>query len=1033
MADKRTDVFCMAVFVVSFLCYFAVFNPQMLQPDGLSITIYKAKCQQGIKEMITCSSLLISRCQRSQVSARRKSLFIILLLVCGDIESCPGPQNISDFCAQKGLKFVHQNIRGLLNNFSLLETFVNTANSKIDILSLSETHITNSDFMDNESLYSLPGYTFINRNRKSGKGGGVAIYVKNGIKFKRREDMENSTLECIWLEIFVKKSKSLLIGCFYRPPEGSKYLPRNFNDIFNDHLSNVIESNKETIIMGDFNVNYNDKKSNNEFKSIVNTYGLKQIVLQATRTSNLSSTLIDLIMSNCPENISTVKVFALSLSDHDMVGCTRKINNIKYPMRTVKCRNYADYQPEKMCDDINDTDWQTVYQATNVNSALSIFNSLLRKVFDKHAPFIEKRVQGRSCKWLNADVKREMNNRDKQLRKARKSKNESDWANYKRSRNKCNKVIKRAKSNHHQKILNENVSNPSKFWKAISSVFPNKTRKVVTTTYDKEERISVVNNFSRYFSTAVHILKSISIPLTNFTWRFTKLIPSRTNKTFVLGYVSKVFIEKELRLLKRQKATGIDDLPPGLLKDCAKVISGPLSHIINLSIKTCTVPFIWKIAKILPAFKSGNSSLPENYRPISILPVLSKILEKAVHAQLTEFLEIENLLNDCQYGFRSKRSTKLASTLLCDKIRKEIDGGNMVGAIYIDLTKAFDTIGHNVLLNKLPSYGIHGNDLSWFTDYLFNRSQVVEINNVRSKYEPIYSGVPQGSILGPLLFNILFNDFSDHVPKSSVIKYADDTVIYVGHSDAYIIERHLNTDMNSISQYFRENELIINLKKGKTEVMLFGSSKRLKQSGKSLEVVYQGTAINMVTEYKYLGTIVDNYLTLSSNFTRSYKYASNRMRLLQRIRPFLTLHAADKVYAMMIVPLITYSSILRQPFTETQCKKLASLENRAKRIIGGKQVTRIVNLVNREACLLVKKCILKKFHCEAFDEYFQIQQHSMGTRNNGHAIKLPRVKLEVARQSFYFAGGKLYNSLPIFIRQIDDILKFKTALKEFFN
>ena len=165
-----------------------------------------------------------------------------------------------------------------------------------------------------------------------------------------------------------------------------------------------------------------------------------------------------------------------------------------------------------------------------------------------------------------------------------------------------------------------------------------------------------------------------------------------------------MFIEKELRSLNRQKATGIDELPPGLLKDCAKGISKPICHIINLSIQTSTVPTIWKVAKISQVFKSGVNTLPENYHPISVLPFHSKLLEKAVHSKLMNYLEKGNMLSDSQYWFRNKRSAKMAVTLLCDNIRRKIDIGEMVGTIYIDLSISFDTIGHGILLQKLPAY-----------------------------------------------------------------------------------------------------------------------------------------------------------------------------------------------------------------------------------------------------------------------------------------------------------------------------------------
>ena len=163
-------------------------------------------------------------------------------------------------------------------------------------------------------------------------------------------------------------------------------------------------------------------------------------------------------------------------------------------------------------------------------------------------------------------------------------------------------------------------------------------------------------------------LKNVSLPLLNFTWRLSKTLVPRTNKTFEMAYVSVLFIEKELRSLQHRKATGIDELPSGLLKDCAKNISKPLCHIINLSISTSTVPNVWKIAIIIPAYKCGDKSKPENFRPISVLPILLKVLEKAIHNKLMDFLEKENILRDSQYGFRNKCSTKLASTLLCDKV-----------------------------------------------------------------------------------------------------------------------------------------------------------------------------------------------------------------------------------------------------------------------------------------------------------------------------------------------------------------------------
>ena len=507
-------------------------------------------------------------------------------------------------------------------------------------------------------------------------------------------------------------------------------------------------------------------------------------------------------------------------------------------------------------------------------------------------------------------------------------------------------------------------------------------------------------------------LKKIAFPLMNFVWRYPEKKALRTKSTFKFANVSTVFVENELRKLKRNKAAGSDYLPPNLLKDCASVIGPPITYIINLSLYKSTVPNLWKVAKLCPVFKAGNADLVENYRPISVLPVLSKIMERAVHQQLYRYLESNNLLNDCQFGYRKKRSTKLATTLFCDMIRKYVDQGYMVGGLFLDLSKAFDTIGHSVLLEKLMLYGICGPELSWFTDYLFNRSQHVELNNVISETRNITSGVPQGSILGPLLFITFFNDLKDNLNHCKIIQYADDTVIFFADKNAKIIEDTLNMELHQIGRYCEQNELLLNLKKGKTEVMLFGSSQRLSRHGKTLNIMHNNTRINFVTEYVYLGNLIDNHLTLSSNFDRAYKKACGRLRLLSTVRRNLTTDTAHLIYKTMILPILTYSSTIKTTFTVTQLLKFTSLEQRAEKIIG-KSTKSIQESTKIQICLLVKKCLKKEICHPIFDNYFKVLRHNNRTRNNQLSLVMPPIKLEFARPSFYYGGTKIFNSLTL--------------------
>ena len=375
-----------------------------------------------------------------------------------------------------------------------------------------------------------------------------------------------------------------------------------------------------------------------------------------------------------------------------------------------------------------------------------------------------KKVKGNICPWLTKDIKNKMNDRDKMLRKARKSMQEIDWSAYKLCRNRVQAQIKKCKNQYYKNLLKDSLNSPDKFWKAIKSVFPTKAMSPKTnpsfnvdgkTITDKNV---IANVFCRYFSTVANSLKRKSIYLREFVWKKPGHHKIKSIKSFKFSNISERDVFIKLRKLQRKKACGYDELPSGMLRDAASVILEPLAHIINMSLSSGIVPTKWKIAKVIPLYKSGPKSDIGNYRPISILPVLSKVLESLVHQKLISYLEENRLLYDHQFGFRSKRSTELAVTLLVDKIRKEADKGNITGAIYIDLSKAFDTMSHSSLLDKLPSYGIKDLELLWFTDYLFLRKQIVEYDGVYSNTESVTVGVPQGSILGPLVFLILFND-----------------------------------------------------------------------------------------------------------------------------------------------------------------------------------------------------------------------------------------------------------------------------------
>lgn len=939
--------------------------------------------------------------------------------------------DLEAFLRKKGISVLHQNVRGLLNNFTAIEELF-SSNKNIDVLTLSETHICNSE--DNDKLYKIPNYNFEKRHRKNGKGGGVALYVKDSINYIRRTDLESQELENIVIEIVLSTSKNIFITTLYKPPQSSKYLQNNFNELFNEFLMHLSDESKECILLGDLNCDFLKPADNKEMKLTLSEYGFTQIIKDATRVTKETKTLIDIIATNRPETIANSTVIQSSISDHDLIACMRKLNHKKFSPKTIKCRNYKSYNPQLMNLDFDCVSWIPVLTAPDVNTALNIFNFIVKDIFDKHAPMIEKRIKGRSCPWIDQDLKNIMNQRDKLYRKAKHSKSDADWNAYKTLRNKCVNMQRKAKGVYHKNKINENRLNPKKFWKTVKDIFPTKAGTYNSNTNTASDNRSLADRFRNYFSTAVGELKSKAFKIMNFVWKSPQKVTLRTTKNFRFQYVSKVSIMAFLKKLRRNKATGLDELPPGMLKDCREKIATPLHHIINMSLETATFPSAWKRAKLVPIFKSGDRKNPENYRPISVLPVLSKLLEKSVHSQLLHFLETNKLLNDSQFGYREKRSTQLATTLFVDDIREAAEKGKMVGAVFLDLSKAFDTISHDVILKKLRDYGVSTREMLWFTDYLFNRIQNVKIGSQSSSPFNVTSGVPQGSILGPLIFLIFFNDLQEQLLKAKCIQYADDTVVYVAHDNVDRIERILNEEFEMLHSYFRKNELVLNLKHGKTESILFGTANKLaKQQKDSITITMDGIPVHHVEFYTYLGSQLDSKLTLQNNFEKSYKKATGRLNLLEKLRCYLNTEAAYKIFEMVIVPIIMYSTMISLNLTNTQRNKLISLKSRAERIIGGGvKVKTFENRMKTKACIFVRQC-LDGDCCRNFENYFEINNHTKRTRNNGKLVKIPSVKLEFGKKAFKFQGAKIFNELPLSIRDITSVVEFQRKLSSHFD
>ncbi|XP_072014831.1 uncharacterized protein [Amphiura filiformis] len=592
------------------------------------------------------------------------------------------------------------------------------AKKPIDILCLSETRL--SVKIDCNEI-AINGYT-IYRNDRTRRGGGVAIYVSNDLQSVYKPDFESDSIESVWTEIQLPKTKSVIIGSVYRPPSSKV----GYMVSLKSHLSHVVDNsgNSDLVVTGDFNLDLLKPEKAKVANQLCQQFGWHNVINTPTRITEKSVSCLDLIMVSNQNKLFTFGNIATGLSDHNLVYMSYKACPIKSKPKIIKTRTYRKFDIDSFQQDLDKINWRNLYSSRDPEVAWSIFKDNFIQVADRHAPKVEIRIKGNLPPWFNKDILSLSNDRDFSKRIAQRSGKSSDWDVYRNKKNETNNVIKNAKKSVLQQIQLSRANMMTR----------ESVNEVVVNGKNINDPKTVANAFNVFFT---EIGNKLAQNFENGDGDDVCKSVDYSTVPFKFKEIDEDFILKQLSSLQSGKATGIDDISSRLLKAGANKISKPLAYILNLTILTTSIPKEWKKAIVSPIFKAGKKSDCSNYRPISVLPVISKILERAVHTQVYEYLQHNGLLTTPQSGFRPKHSTLTAITDVTDYIFNNMDKGEVTGAVFLDLKKAFNTVSHTVLLRKLSWYGIKDTELGWFSNYLKGREQTTLIDGMQSDPQPV--------------------------------------------------------------------------------------------------------------------------------------------------------------------------------------------------------------------------------------------------------------------------------------------------------
>ena len=950
-------------------------------------------------------------------------------------------ENAADILRNLKLKYrdniciANYNINSLRYKFDQLVPIIQ---GSVDVLIITETKL---DGTFPESQFTIEGYSPPYRLDRDVNGGGILVLVREDIPNRALKDhMIPGDIEVLPIEINLRKTKFLLLASYHPPAQSDEYFFDNMTKILDKY-----NSYEKVLLVGDFNAQENEPC----LRNFLCENNLKNIVKQPTCFKNVENpSTIDLFLTNFANSYFSTKTVATGLSDfHKMVFTILRNKFAKRKPKVIQYRCYRNMDRREFRNDLR----ISLSEANNIED----FHENYLRVLNIHAPLKKKTVRTNQAPYMTKTLRKAIMRRSALKNKYFKNKTLDSEMEYKKQKNFCSKLYKKERRKFYKKLNLNDFTDNKKFWKTIKPFLTDKgslSSKSISLKEDEEiiwEDREVAEIFNNYFSSLADSLQinenlfltnktdQISDPIEKALYKFKdhpsilKIKEKADGAEFTFSEISKEQIMKEIKNLNPRKATTSNSIPTSNIKDNADIAGNILHRIINEDITNSNFPDILKLAEISPLFKDNDKMNRKNYRPVSILPSISKIYEKCMHTQMSSFIEPYLYKNLC--GYRNSYNAQFALLTLVETFKKALDNHGYAGVLITDLSKAFDTINHELLLAKLHAYGFERKALKLVHSYLNNRWHKTKINTSYSSWKELLKGVPQGSVLGPLLFNIYFNDLFYFLEETEAINYADDTNLYACDRDLGNLIRRLEHDSLIFIEWFESNYMKLNEKK--SHFIL---------SGHKFEHLHVNVGDAKIWESyseKILGVIIDRDFKFKEYIETVISKAGSKLTALARLSHILPFSKMKLLLESFVKSQFSYCPLVWMFSNRELNSRIDKIQERSLRILYKDDISTFEELLEKDKAITVHDHNIQLLATEMYkvkndiqpnvlSEFVTNREHNYNSRQPSDFLRDKANSTNFGLESIRILGPKIWDLVPTDIKLSNNLNIFKERIKK---